>query len=398
MSTGSQWRRPWVLIGGSVVAVSIATLIFPTVAIWLGVAVLMVCIGTVIHTAIRDTDLGPKQKAVLSFIERWSRRIMRLDRPGVDTALRIGVCAVAGIGLIASGGAVNAYRAEQQQQAKVKAAQLAADELQAKLQAETDAAEKANRRANAFLNDALTHLDLGDVASARKAIADSRAVPGADTEGLAAEISAKISQATDPTRLQAGLVELPDAAFEDAKAGRLPPQMATGHPGLDQRAAKVMATVLAGAVRQRENRRLAAIDSERRKKEEAVLAAKAENERRLKEQRDAEAARLKAETERLQAARRAEEEYDADGLVLLKSSLVGTYREFTFEITGTVENRRPRRVSYAQITFAIADESGAQVGTALANIADLAAGGRWNFKAVAFTSGRRYRLSKLFGY
>jgi hypothetical protein len=302
MSTGSQWRRPWVLIGGSVVPVSIATLIFPTVAIWLGVAVLMVCIGTVIHTAIRDTDLGPKQKAVLSFIERWSRRIMRLDRPGVNAAARIGVCAVAGIVLIASGGAVNAYRAEQQQQAKVKAAQLAADELQAKLQAETDAEEKANRRANAFLNDALTHLDLGDVASARKAIADSRAVPGADTEGRAAEISAKISQATDPTRLQAGLVELPDAAFEDAKAGRLPPQMATGHPGLDQRAAKVMATVLAGAVRQRENRRLAAIESERRKKEEAeraasLAAAKAAEEQRVKQKRDAEIAASRARHE-----------------------------------------------------------------------------------------------------
>lgn len=56
-------------------------------------------------------------------------------------------------------------------------------------------------------------------------------------------------------------------------------------------------------------------------------------------------------------------------------------------ITGTVRNNSNDRISYAQIEFALYDKSGAQVGTALDNIAQLDAGGTWKFKAVILEQG-----------
>jgi len=100
-----------------------------------------------------------------------------------------------------------------------------------------------------------------------------------------------------------------------------------------------------------------------------------------------------------EAARRAEEEYDARGLVLLLKTVQGKRGEFGGEITGTVVNRRGVTLSYAQITFILYDGSGAQVGTALANINDLESGGRWNFTATTFgTDFVHYKFSELSGF
>jgi hypothetical protein len=69
------------------------------------------------------------------------------------------------------------------------------------------------------------------------------------------------------------------------------------------------------------------------------------------------------------------------------------------EITGTVVHRRDYKLSYAQITFNLYDASGAQVGTALANINGLEPGGRWNFEAVGFsTNSSTYKVSELTGF
>ena len=99
-----------------------------------------------------------------------------------------------------------------------------------------------------------------------------------------------------------------------------------------------------------------------------------------------------------EGARKAEEEYDSDGIVLLRKSVSGTQNQIGLEVTGTVVNRRTRALSYAQITFNVYDDSGAQVGSALANINGLEPGGRWNFKAVSFTKGTTYKFSKLTGF
>jgi hypothetical protein len=68
-------------------------------------------------------------------------------------------------------------------------------------------------------------------------------------------------------------------------------------------------------------------------------------------------------------------------------------------ITGTVRNNSGRAYRYAQITFTLYDASGAQVGTALANIANLEVGGRWKFRAgVLQPDARSCRLDKLSGF
>ena len=134
-------------------------------------------------------------------------------------------------------------------------------------------------------------------------------------------------------------------------------------------------------------------------RQNAALAAdrKAEAER--------EAAKLKVEEDRIAAkkaeeSRKSEEEYDSNGLVLLWKTVKATETKFLgMEITGTVINRRSKTLNYAQINFSILDESGAQVGSAFANINSLEAGARWNFKAISFNkNGEKFKLSKLSGF
>ena len=99
------------------------------------------------------------------------------------------------------------------------------------------------------------------------------------------------------------------------------------------------------------------------------------------------------------AARKAEEEYEQNGLVLLRKTVEGRTGKFGGEITGIVINRRSRKLSYAQITFHLYDDSGAQVGTAIANINGLEAGGRWKFKATSLgTDFSKYKINELTGF
>jgi len=131
----------------------------------------------------------------------------------------------------------------------------------------------------------------------------------------------------------------------------------------------------------------------------AALAA----DRKVEEERQA--AKLKVEENRINAkkaeeARKAEDEYDSNGLVLLWKTVKAVETQFLgMEITGTVINRRSKTLNYAQINFSIFDESGAQVGSALANINGLEPGARWNFKAQSFNkNGEKFKLSQLSGF
>jgi hypothetical protein len=99
------------------------------------------------------------------------------------------------------------------------------------------------------------------------------------------------------------------------------------------------------------------------------------------------------------AATKNEDELEVDGLVLLRKSVTGRRGEVTGEITGTVVNRRDHKLNYAQITFNLYDASGAQVGSAIANINGLEPGGRWNFKAVTLgTDFVKYKFAELSGF
>lgn len=147
---------------------------------------------------------------------------------------------------------------------------------------------------------------------------------------------------------------------------------------------------------------------ERKKTLEEVLAVKAEREREAERERQRIAEQKAVEAERArkavadaaaEAARRAEEEYEQNGLVLLRKTVQGKGGQFSGEITGTVINRRTRKLNYAQITFNLYDQSGAQVGSAVANINGLEPGGRWNFKASTFgTDFSTYKINELSGF
>ena len=53
-------------------------------------------------------------------------------------------------------------------------------------------------------------------------------------------------------------------------------------------------------------------------------------------------------------------------------------------LSGSVKNTSGRTLSYASIDFNLYDDSGAQVGIALANIANWESGNTWRFKAIVF--------------
>ena len=54
----------------------------------------------------------------------------------------------------------------------------------------------------------------------------------------------------------------------------------------------------------------------------------------------------------------------ANGLVLMRKTVSAKTGDFGGTIQGVVENRRDRKLIYAEITFNLYDESGAQVGSA----------------------------------
>lgn len=127
----------------------------------------------------------------------------------------------------------------------------------------------------------------------------------------------------------------------------------------------------------------------------AEVEAAREKERERQRLAKAEQERMAAEA----AARKAERELDVNGLVLMRKTVSGTTNNFGGTITGVVENRRGRKLNYAQITFNLYDDSGAQVGSAMANINGLEPGGKWKFEATSFGKEfTTYKFNELTGF
>ncbi len=68
---------------------------------------------------------------------------------------------------------------------------------------------------------------------------------------------------------------------------------------------------------------------------------------------------------------------------------IATIQNFAWEyddgarfVGGTVVNNTDRQLSYVQVVFPLFDDSGAQVGSALDNVNNLAPRGRWKFRAI----------------
>ena len=205
--------------------------------------------------------------------------------------------------------------------------------------------------------------------------------PRSDKKPVATQVLKLVEILLDDDKAQASLKAMSDGQIKSlSEDGKLPDDLATAN-------AVLTAAVKAALVRnipQERNRREAeerARVAEKAKREEE----KAERERAQAElQRKALERYNNAQDEaraRVEAARKAKEEYDENGLVLLWKTVKWTRGQFGVTVTGTVVNRRGHALHYAQITFRLFDDSGAQVGTAIANINGLESGDRWNFKA-----------------
>lgn len=87
----------------------------------------------------------------------------------------------------------------------------------------------------------------------------------------------------------------------------------------------------------------------------------------------------------------------------LEDGHTGSADEFNmgYYIEGYIRNNTKRKYSYVQVTFNLYDSEGNQLGTAIANINNLEANGRWKFKAIGLNEVENiasYKLAKITGY
>ena len=67
----------------------------------------------------------------------------------------------------------------------------------------------------------------------------------------------------------------------------------------------------------------------------------------------------------------------------ISDETLDTSNPYSVKITGTLVNNTDEDKSYLQIEYNLYDADGAQIGTALANINNLKAGGTWKFEAAS---------------
>jgi hypothetical protein len=280
----------------------------------------------------------------------------------------------------------------------------------------------ANAKVRLLVDEAINSANIGDISSAANMINEALALPNAVDLEDARKLERVLENATDPVFVRNTLLSIPDYEFTQLmRYGTMPRELVTGYAGLDRRTAERTKADVDSVAQFREERRVAQIEAQQRS--QAIAHQKAEAERQQQAFKDAEKqrkadaqmeaqqrsqaiARQKAEVERQQQAfkdaekqRKAEEEYDADGLILLRKSITARRGQFDGVISGAVINRRTRKLNYAQITFILYDKSGAQVGTAFANITDLEPRATWKFSATTFgTDFSSYKFSELDGY
>ena len=75
-----------------------------------------------------------------------------------------------------------------------------------------------------------------------------------------------------------------------------------------------------------------------------------------------------------------------EDITLLDGHTGKTDGNYTYEITGTIQNNKDRDYSYVQIQFYTYDKDGNMLDTCLANNSGLEANGKWKFTATCFFS------------
>ena len=84
-----------------------------------------------------------------------------------------------------------------------------------------------------------------------------------------------------------------------------------------------------------------------------------------------------AKTEQAEEKKQEQEPYT------ISDEALDTSNPYGVKITGTLVNNTDEDKSYLQIEYNLYDADGAQIGTALANISNLKAGGTWKFEAAS---------------
>ena len=84
-----------------------------------------------------------------------------------------------------------------------------------------------------------------------------------------------------------------------------------------------------------------------------------------------------AKTEQAEEKKQEQEPYS------ISDEALDTSNPYGVKITGTLVNNTDEDKSYLQIEYNLYDADGAQIGTALANINNLKAGGTWKFEAAS---------------
>jgi hypothetical protein len=86
-------------------------------------------------------------------------------------------------------------------------------------------------------------------------------------------------------------------------------------------------------------------------------------------------------------------EVEQEDLKLLDWDVVSG--EYSSKIVGKVKNNTDEEFSYVQITFNLYDESGALVGSAMANVNNLEANGVWKFEAAALEKFKTAKFKEI---
>lgn len=69
--------------------------------------------------------------------------------------------------------------------------------------------------------------------------------------------------------------------------------------------------------------------------------------------------------------------------------------QFATYISGVLQNNTDKEYVYCQITFKLYDAEGNMIGTALANVNNFEAGGKWKFKAMGMGKAASYKFSEI---
>jgi hypothetical protein len=156
-----------------------------------------------------------------------------------------------------------------------KAARERADAKQAAEEAEQRRlTNEANAKVGPLVAEAEAALRVGDIAAARRQLQGASTIQHANAFAEVRRLQQQIDTATDSARIHTALLQVSDEAFQQFRErGTLPAEMQSGYGVLDRPTAELAKAVVGQVAQERENRRLAQLEAERKRQEEMAQRA-----------------------------------------------------------------------------------------------------------------------------